>query len=329
MNPDPLSQMADVLRAGQRFVLSSHARPDGDSIGSQLGLAHALETLGKTVRIINHDAPPGYLVTLPGADRIEVADAVAHDAGPFDAAVILECGRLDRTEVAGLDRQPVLNIDHHVGNTAYGAINWFDSSAAACAELVHDLVAALDVALTPPIGAALYTGILTDTGGFRHANITSRTFDICRRIAACGVDVARVASDVYQSSALGKIRLTGRLLDTMLLEGSGRVALLHLDDALIRETGCPPDDLDGVINMPLAVRDIRAVIMLKTLDGVTRVSLRSKGTVDVRSVAAAFGGGGHRNAAGCSLETPVTETPIVIAQTVAAVDTADADGIDR
>ncbi len=326
MSPDPLAQMADALRGGRRFVLSSHARPDGDSIGSQLALAHALDALGKSVRIVNRDAPPAYLATLPGADRIEAAEALPDGAGPFDAAVILECGTLDRTEVAGLDQQPVLNIDHHVGNTGYGAVNWFDPSAAACAELVHDLIARLDVELTPPIGAALYAGILTDTGGFRHGNITARTFDICRRVAACGVDVARIASDVYQSSSPGKIRLTGRLLDTMRLEGNGRVALLDLDDALIHETGCPLDDLEGVINMPLASRDIQAVIMVKTLDGVTRVSFRSKGTVDVRSVAAAFGGGGHRNAAGCSLESPAVETPVVIARTIAAVDAATAAG---
>ena len=323
MNPDPPAALIAALAEGGRFVLSSHARPDGDSIGSQLALAHALDALGKRVRIVNHDAPPAYLATLPGADRIEVADAVPADvAGPFDAAVVLECGTLDRTEVRGLDLQPVLNIDHHAGNAMYGAINWFDTSAAACAELVHDLIAALGVDLTPAIGATLYAGILTDTGGFRHANITARTFDICRRIAECGVDVARVASDVYQSSTLGKLRLTGRLLDAMQLEGGGRVALLEVDDALLRETGCPADDLDGVINLPLAARNVTAVIMVKTLDGVTRVSLRSKGRVDVRSVAAAFGGGGHRNAAGCSLDAPSTQAAAVVERTVAAVDAA-------
>ncbi len=317
---DPPALMIDALRSGRRFVLSSHARPDGDSIGSQLALAHALEALGKTVCIVNHDKPPAYLAALPGADRIEVAESLPDHAGRFDAAVVLECGSLDRTEVAGLDRQPVLNIDHHLGNTAYGALNWFDPTAAACAELVHDLIAALDVDLTPPIGTAVYAGILTDTGGFRHGNITARTFDICRRVAACGVDVARVASDVYQSSTLGKIRLTGRVLDRMRLEGSGRVALIELHDTLIRETGCPPDDIEGVINMPLAARNIRAVIMVKTLDGVTRVSFRSKGAVDVRTVAARFGGGGHRNAAGCSLDSPAVELPAVLARTIEAVD---------
>ncbi|MYH27414.1 MAG: bifunctional oligoribonuclease/PAP phosphatase NrnA [Acidobacteria bacterium] len=317
MTPDPLARITAALLDGERFVLASHVRPDGDSIGSQLALAHALRALGKTARIVNHDAPPAYLRTLPGADGIEVAAAVN---GRFDAAVVLECGTLERTEVVGLDRQPVVNIDHHAGNAMYGALNWFDPTAAACAEMVHDLIAALGVALTPDIGAALYAGILTDTGSFRHANITARTFETCRNAAACGVDAAALAAAIYQNSSLGKLRLTGRLLNEMRLEADGRIAVLRIDEALLRETGCPPDDMEGVINLPLAARDVEAVIMFRALDGVARVSLRSKGLVDVRAVAAAFGGGGHRNAAGCTLDVPGPDVESrLLARTAAAV----------
>lgn len=323
MEPEPLRRIAAALAQGERFVLSSHVRPDGDSIGSQLALAHALWALGKTARIVNRDAPPEYLGALSGVQAIEVRD----DAGErCDAAVILECGTLGRTEVAGLDRQPVLNIDHHAGNALYGAINWFDPTAAACAEMVHDLITALDVPLTPEIGAALYVGILTDTGSFRHANITARTFEICRRIAACGVDPASLAAAVYQNSSLGKIRLTGRLLHEMRLAARGRVAVLHVDEALLHDTGCPQDDMEGVINLPLAARDVEAVIMLRETGGVTRVSLRSKGRVDVRAVAAAFGGGGHRNASGFSSETPAVQLePLVLARTAAAIERSGAE----
>ena len=320
MAPDAIGPVAGALHAGARFVLSSHARPDGDSIGSQLALAHALRALGKTVRIVNHDPPPAYLHTLAGVADVEVAGAVDDR---FDAAVVLECGTLDRTEVAGLDRQPVINIDHHAGNAMYGALNWFDPGAAACAEMVHDLIGALGVALTPAIGAALYAGILTDTGSFRHANITARTFDACRNVAACGVDVAALAAAIYQSSSLGKLRLTGRLLHDMRLEADGRIVFLRVDEALLRDTGCPPDDMEGVINLPLAARDVAAVIMVRTLDGVTRASLRSKDAVDVRAVAATFGGGGHRNAAGCTLEAPTPAIEqLLLARTAAAIERA-------
>ena len=320
MAPDAIEPVAAALQDGTRFVLSSHARPDGDSIGSQLALTHTLRALGKTVRIVNHDPPPAYLGTLPGVADIEVADTV-NDR--FDAAVVLECGTLDRTEVTGLDRQPVINIDHHAGNAMYGAFNWFDPGAAACAEMVHDLIAVLGVPLTPAIGAALYAGILTDTGSFRHANITARTFETCRNVAACGVDVADLAAAIYQSSSLGKLRLTGRLLHEMRLEADGRVAVLRVDEALLGDTGCPPDDMEGVINLPLAARDVEAVIMIKTMDGTTRASLRSKGVVDVRAVAAAFGGGGHRNAAGCTLEAPTPDLErLLLSRTAAAIERA-------
>ena len=315
---EELTEVAGALKARERFVLSSHARPDGDSIGSQLALAGALTALGKSVRIVNHDAPPPYLGAVPGISSVEVADSVD---GVFDAAVILECSSLDRTEVAGLDRQLVINIDHHAGNAMYGALNWFDGTAAACAELVHEVIVELGVPLTPEIATALYVGILTDTGSFRHANITARTFEICRRVAASGVDVARVAADVYQRSTLGKLKLTGTLLQTMRLAADGRVAILYVDDAILDDTGCPPDDMEGLINMPLSARDVQAVIMLKAVGAVTRVSLRSKGVADVRTVAAAFGGGGHQNASGFSIEGPRDDVERrVLAEVVAAVD---------
>ncbi len=320
MAPEAIGPIAKALRDGTSFVLSSHARPDGDSIGSQLALTHTLRALGKTVRIVNHDPPPAYLETLPGVTDVEVADCV-YDR--FDAAVVLECGTLDRTEVTGLDRQPVINIDHHAGNAMYGVLNWFDPSAAACAEMVHDLIAVLGVPLTPAIGAALYAGILTDTGSFRHANISARTFETCRNVAACGVDVADLAAAIYQNSSLGKLRLTGRLLHEMRLEAGGRIAILRVDETLLHDTGCPADDMEGVINLPLAARSVEAVIMIKTTDGVTRASLRSKGVVDVRAVAATFGGGGHRNAAGCTLEAPASEIERrLVSRTVAAIERA-------
>ena len=316
---EPLARIVQAIRDRERFVLSSHARPDGDSIGAQLALAHALARLGKTVRIVNRDPPPPSLQSIPGAETIQVANAVT---GAYDASIILECSSLDRTEVAGLDRYFLVNIDHHAGNRMYGALNWYDPSAAACAEMVYDLVAALGVPLTQPIAVALYAGILTDTGSFRHANITRRTFDICSHVADTGVDVAGVAAAIYQSGTIGRLRLTAALVDTMRLEARDRIALLHVDDALLRDTGCPLDDLDGLINLPLSARDVQAVIMIKNLEGTTRVSLRSKGDVDVRSVAASFGGGGHRNAAGFSVDGGREAEARIIAAVAAAVGAA-------
>ena len=304
MVPNSFSNVANALTEHSRVILSSHARPDGDSIGSQLALSYTLRTLGKTVHIINHDPPPPYLNTLPGIATIEVADTVKHD---YDVAIILECGTLSRTEVNGLDRGVVINIDHHAGNSMYGHYNWHDDTAAACTEQVHDLIKELNIPLTTEIATSLYVGILTDTGSFRHANITPRTFDICRRIAAAGVNVAEVAATVYQNSSIGKVRMTGALLDQMQLCDNDRIAGLRIDESLLRKTKCLPNDMEGLINMPLSAKSVQVVIMLRTEAADIRVSMRSKQNIDVRRIAASYGGGGHRNAAGFSTKMSQAE----------------------
>ena len=270
--------------------------------------------------MVSRDLPPPYLRSFPGAAEIQITERVDDD---YDAAVILECGSLARTEVTGLDRSPIINIDHHLGNTMYGAINWFDETAAACGEMVFEIVRGLGVPLTHEIGSALYVAILTDTGGFHHANITARTFDICRQIADAGVSPAAVAAQVYQNGTLGKLRLTGALLNGMSVEGDGRVAVLAVDDALLRETGGSADDMEGLINLPLAARPVQAVVLFKDLKDTLRVSLRSKGEIDIRAVAVTYGGGGHRNAAGFSVAGPLnTARPKVVADVLAAVEAA-------
>jgi phosphoesterase RecJ-like protein len=319
MTPEPIViSIIEALQARDKFVFSSHARSDGDSIGSQLALATALRHLGKSVRIINRDVPPPHLQSFPTIGDIEVAPAVA---GTYDAAVVLECSTLHRTEVAGLDRYFVINVDHHAGNEMYGALNWFDESATACGEMVFDLIKGLGVPLTPDIAIWLYVAILTDTGGFHHGNITARTFEICRQVVDAGVSAADVAARVYHTSSVGKLRLTGSVLGAMELAGNGRVAVLTVNDQLLNETECAPDDMEGLVNLPLTAANVEAVIFFKAFGADLRVSLRSKPGVDVRAVAAAHGGGGHSNAAGFSVDGALDLARArIVAQVVAAVD---------
>ena len=147
----------------------------------------------------------------------------------------------------------------------YGTLNWHDESACACAELVSELIDALRVTLTPAMATQLYVAILTDTGSFRHANITPRTFTICQKIAATGINPTDVASQVYNNGSLGRLRLTGMLLERMQLEHGNRIAVLRLNDAMLAEAGCTPDDLEGIVNIPLAARDVRAVVFLSLI----------------------------------------------------------------
>jgi phosphoesterase RecJ-like protein len=301
-DPSPMTELRrirDELMRRSRFLITSHARPDGDSIGSQVAMAAALHALGKSVRLINRDAPPPAYLAFPGVAAIEVAASV-DPREEFDAAIVMECSDLARPGVAGLERFFLVNIDHHAGNTLYGAVNWFDESAAACGEMVADVIDVLDVPWTREIGTALYLAILTDTGSFRHGSMTARTFEVCRRAIDAGVDPVFLAQTVFDSSSIGKLKLIGALLAGMRIEADGRLAVLELSDALLTQTGTTVYDTDGIINMPFMASEIQAVALVRA-EGTpqqVRVSLRSKGDVDVRAIAGNFGGGGHRNASG-------------------------------
>ncbi|HUR32432.1 MAG TPA: bifunctional oligoribonuclease/PAP phosphatase NrnA [Vicinamibacterales bacterium] len=299
MSNGQFQQIVDAVRQGQRFVVSSHSRPDGDSIGSQLAFAYAARALGKEVVIVNKDAAPPPLLAFPGVTSIQIADEVS---GEFDAAVIMECGDLGRPGVAGLGRYFVINIDHHPGNTGYGALNWFDESAAACGEMVFDLVTALGVPMTIEIATHIYLAILTDTGSFHYSSISPRTFDICRQMLEAGVDPVSVARSVYDSNNMGRLKLFGAVLSAMQIDPSGRIAIVYLDHEMARAAGGTYEDTEGLINLPLTVKEIQSVVFFKQVEGDDyRVSMRSKGDIDIGAVAKEFGGGGHKNAAGCSV----------------------------
>ena len=292
------SRAAEEIRRRQRFVLTSHVRPDGDAIGSQLAMAAALRHLGKEARVINRDPAPPPLRVFPGVSDIQIADRTDD---PGDCVIVMESGDLSRTGVSGLDRGFIINIDHHVGNTMFGAVNWFDVSAAACGEMVFDLVGELGVPLTHDIAVHIYVAILTDTGSFHYSNITPRTFEISRLCVEAGVDPAAVARSVYDCNTLGRLKLASAVLDRMQLDPSGRLAVLSVDQRLASDSGGTYEDTDGLINEPLTVKDIQAVVFFKEISPRDwRVSMRSKGAVDINAVAKEYGGGGHKNASGCS-----------------------------
>lgn len=299
MSADQVAAIRDAIHQRQRFVVTSHARPDGDAIGSQVAMAYALRALGKGVQLVGADPAPPQFQVFPGVRDIQVSPAVH---GDFDAAIVMECGDLSRTGVEGFDKYFVINIDHHPGNKGYGAINWFDPGAAACSEMVIDVIDALGVALTPEIATHIYIAILTDTGGFHFSHITARTFEICRRCTEAGAQPEAIARAVYDTSTMGRLRLMGAVLHNLEFECGGRAAVAALTLKLLEQTGATHEDSDGLINIPLTVNDVQAVAFFKEIAPDSfRISLRSKGDIDVNRVAGAFGGGGHKNAAGCSM----------------------------
>ncbi len=317
-------QIVDAVREKQRFVVTSHSRPDGDSIGSALAFAYAVRALGKEVLVVNKDAAPPPLMTFPGVADITIADRVT---GEFDAAIIMECGDLSRPGVGGLDQYFLINIDHHPGNTGYGALNWYDESAAACGEMVYDLIKALGVPMTKEVATHIYLAILTDTGSFHYSNMSPRTFRISAEMLEAGVDPVAVARAVYDSNNMGRLRLFGAVLNAMQVDATGRIAIVYLDHAMARAAGGTYDDTDGLINLPLTVKEIQSVVFFKQTEGDTyRVSMRSKGDIDIGSVAKEFGGGGHKNAAGCSVTGAIDALqPLFVGKVEQAIDGRPAD----
>jgi bifunctional oligoribonuclease and PAP phosphatase NrnA len=306
------AHVAEEIRKRQRFVIVSHARPDGDAIGSSLAMAFALRQLGKEVRVVSKDTPPVPMMVFPGVPEIEVTTDVTD---PGDAVIVMECSDLKRTGVAGFDGAFVINIDHHPGNLMYGTVNWFDLSAAACGEMVFELIEELGVPLTFEIATHVYIAILTDTGSFHYSNITPRTFDICRRCMEAGVNPPAVARSIFDSNNLGRLKLFGAVLSGMQLDDSGRIATVCVDQKLAEFCGGTYEDTEGLINLPLTVKEIVAVVFFKE-NGTDdwRVSMRSKGDVDVNAVAKQFGGGGHKNASGCSAAGTLPELKRVFQQ---------------
>ena len=320
---DPnLQQIVTGIHRRQRFVVTSHARPDGDAIGSSLAMAYALRHLGKDVRVVSRDAVPPQFETCPGVEDVIVTDRVDD---PGDAVIVMECGDLTRPGISGLERGYVINIDHHTGNTMYGALNWFDESAAACGEMVFDLVRALGVPMTLEIATHVYVAVLTDTGGFHYSNITPRTFEICRACTEAGVNPAAIARAVYDSNRIGRLKLFRAVLNGMQLDAAERIATLYVTKQMAADCGATYDDTEGLVNFPLSAREVLAVVFFKE-NGKDdwRVSLRSKGDLDINVIAREFGGGGHKNASGCGVRGTLEQWKPIFEQKVSAAIEATA-----
>ncbi len=315
--PAEARAILDFLRANERFVVCSHSRPDGDAVGSMLAMGMLLEQMGKHVDMVTADRVPAVYRGLPGADRIQTMIGVH---GLYDAVVVLECDGLARTRLIGLEAYPQINIDHHASGRAYGTLNWIDRTACSVGELVHRLVAGAGCAVTPEMATCLYVTLLTDTGGFCYGGIEAATFALAGELTAAGADPVAIARDIYFAVPLAKMELLGRALATLRCEGG--LAWLSVSDEDMRTTGASEEDCEGIVNYALSIEGVEAAIFLRELpEGRFRLSLRSKGPrarVNVAAIAEQLGGGGHENAAGCTLEGPLNEAEQVILSAVRA-----------
>lgn len=302
LTADPIAAILEILRKGERFVVCSHSRPDGDAVGSVLAMRMLLEQMGKRADLVSADRIPSTYRTLPGAEFIRSALRVH---GPYDAAILLECDGLDRTRLLGLEKFFQINIDHHISGRAFAQINWIDRSAASVGELVYRLAQAAGATITPEMATCLYTTVLTDTGGFCYGSTQASTFSLAHDLVLAGANPVRIAQDVYFSANIARLLLLGAALRH--LKREGRVAWLWVTHEEMLNTCAAEEDCEGIVNYALAIADVEVAVFVRELpEQRVRVSLRSKGKVDVAAIAERLGGGGHENAAGCTLQGPLS-----------------------
>jgi phosphoesterase RecJ-like protein len=294
-----LSQVVELIEAKNSFAITSHIRPDGDGLGSSLGLYWLLRALGKDAEVIIRDPVPHSYQNLPGAEDVRVTPVIDRQ---YDAVFVIECSDITRPGIVDLEKQFVVNIDHHSTSALFGTINWIDSTASAVGEMIYNLCKATGVRVTKEIAECVYTALVTDTGSFHYSNTTERTFKVASELVRAGVKPAKISQAVFASYPWSKIELLSEVLSTVKRDPSGRVAWMRQTLEMQERARASEEDGDGFVNYPLSCATVEAVALLKeSAPGVYRTSLRSKGDINVARIAEQFGGGGHRNAAGCTL----------------------------
>lgn len=302
-----IEALLEAFRASPRFILTSHARPDGDALGSVLALAEILDQLGRQTDVVFADPVPLIYRTLPNVERIHHTPSAADIADHSIPAILLECDGIARTGLLGLEDRPLINIDHHASGRHFASVNWIDEHACAVGAMIYQIALAAKVEITPSMATCLYTSILSDTGAFTYSCTSADTFALAHDLAIRGASPSKIARDIYFSNPASKIRLLGAALTNLQCEGS--VAWSWVTSGDMERTGADAEDCEGVVNYLISIAGIESAVFLRELPSASqfRLSIRSKGKLDVSHVAEFFGGGGHRNASGCTIDGSLSE----------------------
>ncbi len=295
-----LSQVIEVIENKQSFAITTHVRPDGDGIGSSLGLYWLLRSLGKDAEVILRDEIPESYSQLPGADEVQKVSSVN---GKYDAVFVIECSDIDRPGIGNLENHLVINIDHHSTCEHFGTVNWIDATASAVGEMIFNLCKAIGGRITKEIAECVYLALVTDTGSFHFPNTTERTLKVASELVKAGVEPAKISEAVYSSYSWSRIDLMRQVIATVKRNETGTVAWMRQSLEMSENSEAVDGDNNGFVNIPLSAKKIQAVVYMREVQpNAFRVSFRSKGNINVARVAEKFGGGGHKNASGCRLE---------------------------
>lgn len=305
------ASLLTLLESRQRFVLTSHVRPDCDALGSELGLAGILAARGKDVRIVNAQATPANLAWIDPQKKLE---SLAGGVKPADLAdrdlfIVLDTSAWAQLgamgDVAKSMRDRVLVIDHHVSEDDISDMWFKDTSAEATARIVYEIGLRLRVPFTPEIATPIYAGLSTDTGGFRFPSVSGESFRIAGRLVDAGASPTSIYRELFEQDSLARLRLVGRTLAGAVTTHEGRVIFSQVRQKDIKDVCALPADTEDLINLTLAVKGTElAAILIEQPDGRIKVSFRSRGRVDCSALAGRFGGGGHKAAAGTIIDGP-------------------------
>lgn len=315
-----LAQIAETLRAHQRFVVMSHLRPDGDAVGCAVALTLCLRAMGKDAVVWNHDGPVEKLSFLPGSSLVARPPQVPED---FEIAIVVDTSTQPRLgdAPAGVRSAKVwINLDHHVSNTGYGDMVYIDPSAPASGQIVFELIQAGGFPLTQEIAENLWAAIATDTGSFQYANTTARTFEIGAELIRAGVRVGKISEQLFQTHPRRRLELFRTMLNGMKFTAEGRVASFALTRAAFLEAGATPEDTEGLIDTLRSTEGVLVAVFLEELEepGRVRLSMRSKDPrYDVCALCAQFGGGGHTLAAGARVQGRLDEVETNVLKAIA------------
>jgi len=320
------ASLLDLVRSRERFVLTSHVRPDCDALGSELGLAGILEALGKDVRIVNAQPTPPNLRWIDPERRIE---SLAEQVRPADLAdrdlfVVLDTSAWAQLgamgDVAKSMRDRVLVIDHHVSEDDLSDMWFKDTSAEATARIVYEIGLRLRVPLTERIATPIYAGLSTDTGGFRFPSVSGESFRVAARLVDAGASPPAIYRELFEQDTLARLHLVGRTIAGAKTSYDGAVIYSTVRQSDIKEVGALPSDTEDLVNLTLTVKGTElAAILIEQPDKRIKVSFRSRGPVDCSALAGRFGGGGHKAAAGSIIDGPFDSA---YERVVAAVDEA-------
>ncbi len=320
---EPLQKAAALIASHSALWLAAHLRPDGDTLGSLLALGLALEKAGKKIAFLCSDPVPENYRFLPGADRI----SPDLPSWPTDLLVAVDCDGLNRTGslASSLEKIPhIIDIDHHATEKAFGEVRLIDPSAAATTVLVYRLLETLSLPVEAPVATCLYCALLTDTGRFSFPNTNEEAFAIARALVAAGAHPAAIASQVYDNRSLASRRLLGLALARLQIDPTGRIGWAVLREKDFRQAGADERETEGIIDQIRSVQGLQAALLFSQDGDEAHISLRAKplrgsggeSRLDVGRIALQFGGGGHREAAGCNLPGPLDKAVEVMLNAV-------------